>query len=413
MSDKVAIKAHEFSINLEKFIMPYIFSNSTLFMYFLISLFLLFLSVVSILTKSKRMDSVVFGLIAIMMVLFYGLRFPGTVDVKMYLQSFDSLSTFQNFDWGISFYLLMKSIKEINSSHEAYVFLSSLYFVGAFVVVGLCYCKGKYYKSLFLISIFYSWSVLDLSVNTYRQGIAVPFVLLGLFFLTQKKYIITLITISIALTLHWGSAVILVLYILSTYLAKRKRLLRIMSFITVALFTISFFVNFNIATALSSSSTLSILQTIFVGVDLNSKVNAYLGGGVLGANFYDMGSLQRLYFSGEIYIALIVFTFFYMTRGKKDLLLNNRDDQFLLTYSFFISVTLYGVFLISMTWFIRNFYWIVPITPVLYVLILEYYEKNYPKRFKKILLLFVIFIVAYSLETFWRTPLIDASYPSV
>ena len=331
----------------------------------------------------------------------------------MYLQNFDALSSFQDFQWGIGFYMLMKSIKIFDASHTAYVFYSALYFVIAFVAVGFFYCKGKYYKSLFLISSFYSWSILDLAVNTYRQGIAVPFILLGLYFLTQRKYILSSIVICVSLTLHWGSAVILLLYIFAIYLSKRIFLLKIVSFLTLTLFTISFFVNFSIAEMLSTSSILSILQVIFVGVDFDSKVNAYLGGGVLGANFYDMNSLQRLYFSGEIYISLLVFVFFFMTRKRNDYIFTNKKNNFLLIYSFFISVSLYGVILISMTWFIRNFYWVVPVAPILYVMILEYYESSNPKKFKILLLLFVLFSITYSLETFWRTPLIDMSYPSV
>ncbi len=392
--------------------MPYFFYNSTLFLYFIISLLLLFLSVASILVKSKRMDGVVFALVSLMMVCFYGFRFPGTVDIKMYLQNFDALSNFQNFQWGIGFYALMKSIKIFDASHAAYVFYSALYFVIAFVAVGFFYCKNKYYKSLFLISSFYSWSVLDLAVNTYRQGIAVPFILLGLYFLTQKRYILSLMVISTSLTLHWGSAVILLLYIFAIYLSKRFFLLKVMSCLTLALFTISFFVNFSIAEMLSTSSILSALQVVFVGVDFDSKVSAYLGGGVLGANFYDMNSLQRLYFSGEIYISLLVFVFFFMTRKANDQIFINKKNNYLLIYSFFISVSLYGVVLISMTWFIRNFYWVVPVAPILYVMILEYYESYNPKKFRILLLLFVVFSIVYSLETFWRTPLMDMSYPS-
>lgn len=99
----------------------------------------------------------------------------------------------------------MKSIKIINNNHDAYIFLSSLYFVLAFMLVGILYCKDRYYKSLFLLTCFYSWSVLDLAVNTYRQGIAIPFIILGVYFLNSKKNILAVVAISIALTIHWGS----------------------------------------------------------------------------------------------------------------------------------------------------------------------------------------------------------------
>ncbi|HHT7472330.1 EpsG-like putative glucosyltransferase [Raoultella planticola] len=390
--------------------MPLFFSNVTLLLYFFISLFLLLLSVISILSKNKTLDSVTFCLVGIMMILFYGLRAPGFSDTRMYLQGFDSLSDLNSFLWSSGFYFLMKSIKFFGSSHDTYIFLSSLYFVVSFMVVGAMYCKGRYYKSLFLIACFYSWSVLDLAVNTYRQGMAVPFIILGVYFLNRKHNISALLSIVIALTIHWGSAVIIGLYFFAIYLSKHMKLLRAISVITLSLFTISFFVNFDFASSLSKSALVSSLQVIFVGVDLSSKIDAYLGGGVVGARFYDMPSLQRLYFSGEIYIAVLVFVVFFMTRKRDDEFIST--GQFTLIYSFFIAVAFYGVILISMTWFIRNFYWAVPITPVLYVLILSYYEKLNIKRHRILLVLFALFLVAFSIETFWRAPLIDMSYPS-
>ncbi|HDY0895808.1 TPA: EpsG family protein [Escherichia coli] len=389
--------------------MPLFLTNITLFLYFLISLFLLLLSVVSIICKSKKLDFIVFLIIGIMMVCFYGLRFPGNSDTRMYLQGFDALSGLDSFMWSSGFYVLMKSIKIINNNHDAYIFLSSLYFVLAFMLVGILYCKDRYYKSLFLLTCFYSWSVLDLAVNTYRQGIAIPFIILGVYFLNSKKNILAVVAISIALTIHWGSSVIVALYFIAIYLSKHLRLLKIVTFFTLMLFTLSFFINFEFAGSLSKSSLISSLQVLFVGVDLTSKIDAYLWGGVVGARFYDMPSLQRLYFSGEIYIAILIFSFFFLTRKAKDPIITSGN--FVMIYSLFTIVTFYGVVLISMTWFIRNFYWAVPITPVLYVLILQYYEKENVKKHHFLLLLFVIFQIAFSIETFWRAPLIDLVYP--
>lgn len=390
--------------------MPLFFSNVNLLLYFLLSLFLLLLSVTSILAKSKKLDLVTFFLVGMMMIAFYGLRAPGTSDTRMYLQGFDSLSDLNSFLWSSGFYVLMRSIKFVGSSHGTYIFLSSLYFVSAFMIVGGLFCKGRYYKSLFLITCFYSWSVLDLAVNTYRQGIAIPFIILGVYFLNKKRNISALFSISIALTIHWGSAVIIGLYFFAIFLSRHIKLLKVISVFTLLLFTISFFINFDFASSLSKSSLVSSLQVIFVGVDLSSKIDAYLGGGVVGARFYDMPSLQRLYFSGEIYIAVLVFVIFFMTRKKSEY--SSLGNDFVPIYSFFIAVAFYGVVLISMTWFIRNFYWAVPITPVLYVLILEYYEKFNAKKHRVLLLIFVLFLIAFSIETFWRAPLIDVSYPT-
>ncbi|VUS83815.1 hypothetical protein SB6421_03811 [Klebsiella huaxiensis] len=390
--------------------MPLFFSNSILLLYFLISLTLLSLSVVSIITKSKKLDILTFYLIAVMMTLFYGLRYPGNPDTKMYLQAFHAISNFQNFEWGIGFYYLLKIIKYINDSSHSYIFFSSLFFVFMLVLVGIFFFKNKYYKSLFLISSFYSWSILDLAVNTYRQGVSIPFIILGICLFSQKKYILSFVLIGVSLLLHWGCALIAALYFVSIFLSKRYSLIKTLSIITLILFSISFIINFSLAETLSQSSIVGSLQVLFVGVNLTSKIDAYLGGGVLGAKFYDMPSLQRLYFSGEIFISLFIFVIFFVSRKKIDI--NSISKNYMMAYSFFVSVSFYGVVLISMTWFIRNFYWAVPIAPVLYMLMLEYYELKDSKKHKYALLGYVIFIIVFSLETFWRSPLIAMAYPS-
>lgn len=208
--------------------------------------------------------------------------------------------------------------------------------------------------------------------------------------------------------MHWGATLVLLLFLASVFVAKRLTFLKVLSIGVLFLLTVSFFINFNFSSAAASSSLINQFQAIFVGVDLLSKVNSYLGGAVDGANFYEMGSLQRIYFTGEVYIALIVCVVFFSTRNKNDEIFVSQ--QFLTAYSFFIFVSLYGVVLISMTWFIRNFYWIAPIIPILYMYILSYVEKNRNKSHVLYLLFYCIFLIAFSCETFWRAPLIAASY---
>ncbi len=71
-------------------------------------------------------------------------------NITLYLQGFDALSGLDSFMWSSGFYVLMKSIKIINNNHDAYIFLSSLYFVLAFMLVGILYCKDLYILLLFI-----------------------------------------------------------------------------------------------------------------------------------------------------------------------------------------------------------------------------------------------------------------------
>lgn len=388
--------------------MPLFFNNMVLLLYFIISLGLLLLSFISIIIKNKKIDFICFLLVCMMMTSFYGFRTSGTVDTKMYLSVFEGLNSFANFSWGIGFYILMKTIKFIDDSDSGYILYSSFFIVFFFGLSVFFLCKNMYYKSLCMISLFYSWSVLDLSINTYRQGIAVPFFLLAVYYYKERKFLWFSTCTIVSLSMHWGATIVLLLFLASVIVAKRLTFLKLLSIGVLFLLTVSFFINFNLSSAAASSSLINQFQAIFVGVDLLSKVNSYLGGAVDGANFYEMGSLQRMYFTGEVYIALIVCVFFFSTRSKNDDIFLSK--QFLNAYSFFIFVSLYGVVLISMTWFIRNFYWIAPIIPILYMYILSYIERNRNKSHFLYLLFYCVFLIAFSCETFWRAPLIAASY---
>ncbi|MCL6331923.1 EpsG family protein [Pectobacterium carotovorum subsp. carotovorum] len=390
--------------------MPLFLKNPVLLLFFSISISFLFISFVSIITKSKRLDNVNFFSIIIMMLVFYGFRYPGTTDTIMYLSYFDGLSNFSSFPWGIGFFYLMGSIKEINFSHEGYVFYSSLYFVIAMAVVVLLFCKNTYYKSLFMLSNFYSWSLLDLATNTYRQGIAIPFVLLSLYFLKEKKFIFSFFCSAIAASMHWSSLVIVCLVYFSYVISNRIATLKYISLIALSLLSISFFINFSFAEILSKSALLGSLQNLFLGVDLLSKVDAYLGGGVDGASFYDMASYQRIYYTAEIYVALVVCTIFFCLLRKDTILA--YDSGYRIVYSFFIIITSYGILLISMTWFIRNFYWAAPIAPLIYIYILRMMEENSVKKHKILLFAYCVFILFFSCLTFWRLPLLNMSYPT-
>ncbi|MEH0835109.1 EpsG family protein [Pectobacterium cacticida] len=390
--------------------MPLFLKNPLLLLFFFLSILFLFISVISILAKSKKLDIVNFFAIIVMMLIFYGLRYPGTTDVIMYLSYFDGLSNFASFPWGIGFFYLMDSIKKINFSHEGYVFYSSLYFIIAMTIVVLLFCKNTYYKSLFMLSNFYSWSLLDLATNTYRQGIAIPFVLLSLYFLKEKKLIFSFVFSSIAASMHWSSLVIVCLVYLSYFISNKITILKYMSVIALGLLSVSFFINFSFAEILSNSTILSSFQNLFLGVDLLSKVDAYLGGGVDGASFYDMASYQRIYYTAEVYIALVVCAVFFCTL-KKDTILA-YDSGYRIVYSFFIVITSYGILLISMTWFIRNFYWAAPLAPLIYIYILRMIEENSLKKHKFLLFSYCAFILFFSCFTFWRLPLLNMSYPT-
>lgn len=83
--------------------MPHFFDNELILLYLLISIILLFLASISIISNNNKLDNFTLLLVFILITLFYGLRFPGTTDTKMYLNEFDSLSNLDSFSWGWGF----------------------------------------------------------------------------------------------------------------------------------------------------------------------------------------------------------------------------------------------------------------------------------------------------------------------
>lgn len=108
--------------------MPLFFGNLYLLLFFGISIFTLFVSYFAIQYNSRKIDLVGLLIAYITMVLFYGLREPGTTDIKMYLENFDALNNFADFNWGFGFYILMKTIKAISAEHAFFIFASSFIF---------------------------------------------------------------------------------------------------------------------------------------------------------------------------------------------------------------------------------------------------------------------------------------------
>lgn len=387
--------------------MPLYLSNPVLGFYFLISVFLLLISYFSIRAKSRQLDNINFIFVFVLMVCFYGTRYPGTTDTKMYLSYFDNMTNFASFPWGIGFYYLMDSIKTLSRDHSFYVLISSSYALVALALVVLLFLRGGYYKSLCLISFLYSWSFLDLMTNTYRQGITVPFVILFAYFFGNRRYLLAVAMAGIALSLHWSAVLIIFIVLVGVLLKNRTRLLRLLTIFSLAVFSVSFFVNINLAEMLAKGTLLTQFQNVFVGVNLTSKVNAYLGAGVDGASFYDMAGYQRIYYSGEIYIAAVIIGLYFIFNYQE--LAQSR--AFMSAYAAFLMITIYGILLISMTWFIRNFYWGVPLSQILYIYLLMEVQKKRPGIFNVVLLSYMVLIVALGTATMWRVPLLLGSYP--
>ncbi|CAI0915288.1 Uncharacterised protein [Serratia rubidaea] len=389
--------------------MPLFLKNIELTFYFSASLILMLISFLSATCRSISLDRINAFLVAIMMVLFYGLRAEGTSDIKMYLDFFDKMGDFEDFPWSYGFYVIAQTIKSINPSHEFYIFFTSLFFVFAVLICTFKYLKGEPYKSLLMLSFFNGWYILDLATNTIRQGMALPFVMLSFYFLIYGRKSLFLLFAALGISIHWGALTPLCFGVAAYFIAKRRFLLRSITIGVLLFYTSSYFINLDIARVLVEKTFIDTLQKVFVGVNLKSKAYAYLNSEIIGAHFYQLPIITRLKYTTESFIPLVVNAIFFLSRKKNDPFFY-QNKLYLPVYTLFLLLTAYGVSIISMVWFFRNFYWGPMLSMISLMIILSYYKKS--KNHNAYVFVLTLCVLIVGLLANWPSALLQLSYPA-
>lgn len=391
--------------------MPLFFGNLYLLLFFGISIFTLFVSYFAIQFNSQKIDTVGLLIAYITMVLFYGVREPGTTDIKMYLENFDALNNFSDFNWGIGFYILMKSIKTISSEHAFFIFASSFIFATILLFFTCIVLKSKPYKSLFMISLLYGWYMLDLATNTYRQGIALLFIMFSLFYIARKNYLNFSLFSVIAISIHWGALIPVIICVISLFLSKSIKASKYLSLFAIMLFSVSFIVNLDVAKNIANSTLSSSLDQIFVGVNIASKMSSYLNSEVDGSAFYDISILRKIKFTIEAFLPLLINTIFLFKLDKKVYVEKKVElsPLYYVTSNYISLLNIYAVSIISMAWFFRNFYWLPIASNLCLIMLLFAFKKSSTNNLYT--LFYIIGIVLLSILTIWTSELLKMSYP--
>lgn len=386
--------------------MPLFFLDSWSLLVFLIQILFLFGANVAYLSKNKRLDFVLFLMLSFFLCYFYSIRNASLPDTQMYISVFRNLQYTNVFPWGEGFHLLMKSISLFSSSESGYLIGSSIFFVALLSLNIFLYCK-KEYKTFILLFCFSSISILDLSINVYRQGVAVLVLMIGIHIYIKNSKLLGLLVIALSLFFHWGAMLIVLIFLFSQFLASKPKLIYALSIITTSLLLVSYFINFDFINMLiGKMSFISSLGGGIGNVDINSKFGAYLGGDVEGALFYDGNIFRRIYSSLElIYFSVISFFFMWFFR-KKNIV---PSVSFYQLYTLQLGIVLYSTLLISMVWFIRNFYWCALLNPIVLYEAIASYDSTVKRRYI-VSLCYSIFILLYLSLWFWRHPLVIGSY---
>ncbi|HBL9094435.1 TPA: EpsG family protein, partial [Enterobacter hormaechei] len=333
-------------------------------------------------------------------VFFHGLRAPKATDLEVYYENFKSLTSFAEFAWGYSFYIVYYLISFFTTDIEGFVFGSSCILLFFFLLAIFLIVNGQCKSLVFLIFIL-SPSFTDMAFNTLRQGMAIPFLVLSIYYLYYKKILLSLSLIIISAGFHWNAPLIYIFAVLSLFIYKKN--LKYFPSLLIIMAVVSVYYNLDLARQALKLFSFSNA----IGVALQAKMDAYLNAGIDGLNYYELDIPRRIFSIIELIFYIFVLRQFSM-KGVKDFTHTRYNVENYMFICFLISC-LYSISLISMTWYFRNFYWALGIAPFLLGVFLSKPELYLVKN-KINFVLLIIIIIAISIITTWRSGVMQMSY---
>ncbi|RTN19545.1 hypothetical protein EKN94_20150 [Enterobacter quasimori] len=380
--------------------MPVFLSNIPALLYFGSFIISILLATAIYLYGNKKQDVVFLLIVFTIAVFFHGLRAPKATDLEVYYENFKSLTSFAEFAWGYSFYIVYYLISFFTSDIEGFVFGSSCILLFFFLLAILLIVNGQCKSLVFLIFIL-SPSFTDMAFNTLRQGMAIPFLVLSIYYLYYKKILLSLSLIIISAGFHWNAPLIYIFAVLSLFIYKKN--LKYFPSLLIIMAIVSVYYNLDLARQALKLFSFSNA----IGVALQAKMDAYLNAGIDGLNYYELDIPRRIFSIMELIFYILVLRQFSM-KGAKDFTHTRYNVENYMFICFLISC-LYSISLISMTWYFRNFYWALGIAPFLLGVFLSKPEL-YLVKYKINFVLLIIIIIAISIITTWRSGVMQMSY---
>lgn len=380
--------------------MPVFLSNIPALLYFGSFIISILLATAIYLYGNKKQDIVFLLIVFTIAVFFHGLRAPKATDLEVYYENFKSLTSFAEFAWGYSFYIVYYLISFFTSDIEGFVFGSSCILLFFFLLAILLIVNGQCKSLVFLIFIL-SPSFTDMAFNTLRQGMAIPFLVLSIYYLYYKKILLSLSLIIISAGFHWNAPLIYIFAVLSLFIYKKN--LKYFPSLLIIMAIVSVYYNLDLARQALKLFSFSNA----IGAALQAKMDAYLNAGVDGLNYYELDIPRRIFSIMELIFYIFVLRQFSM-KGVKNFTHTRYNVENYMFICFLISC-LYSISLISMTWYFRNFYWALGIAPFLLGVFLSKPELYLVKN-KINFVLLIIIIIAISIITTWRSGVMQMSY---
>lgn len=359
----------------------YIFNNINLFQYFICSSLLFTLSFFALYYKSKELDVFVSFLTFIVFLIFLVSRTGLGVDELTYRLEYSGFNyDYSDFKFEYGFYALFSLFKYLGVSIGAFNLFFTILFLSLTCLV--VYKVESKYRSIVILSLFFSSVYIDLIFNAYRQGAAVIFVICMAYYFTRGQKVKFIISAFFAIGFHWSSVLILLFLLLSRFLSHRvcKAIL-----VTLAIgHACVVFVKLDVISVIP----IDIFDSLGVPT-LSNAINAYLNLKLDGNTFYDSNFAWKLIAIIPILSSIIITLHMY-----------NND---VLYVKVFTVTMMYSFLMIGMAYGFRNYYWALPFFSFMLPGLLN---DAGPKR----LALVYIYLIIFSFFGFYYSSIIPMIY---
>ncbi|MFS7194591.1 EpsG family protein [Rahnella inusitata] len=335
----------------------YLFSNSIVFLFFLVHIILLALALAIAVTSAKKADDIGVVIIFCAYCLLNFSRNGYGVDEPVYLDAYKDYLKDGTlyFEYSFNFIYLVFSKLDVEP-----VFFNHLFSV-LFIFLAVLMIKksvNKPYQSLGLVFFLFFSITLDFVFNAYRQGMAFLFIAISLCYFFQNHKKRAILFFIIGLGFHWSSIVVALAVILRKFLSFKNAVrLNILIFIMT---TIAMVIPLHIIPLV----TFILSKVSFVSPYI-LKITGYLDSPI--AYFYDLNFMGRLPMIASV---LAMLSIFYIYRKV--------IPQFF--YKIVMILMLYCLSFLEMSYSFRNYYWVLPFLPIIMANIPEYLNSAKGKK---------------------------------
>ncbi|EQA1694345.1 EpsG family protein, partial [Enterobacter hormaechei] len=220
---------------------------------------------------------------------------------------------------------------------------------------------------------------LDFIFNAYRQGLAFLFVALSLSYFSKNRKKISLLMFIIGLGFHWSSIIVAMAVLARRFISLRLAIR--LNVIILVLTLVAAIVPLKIIPFISSVLLLGSFGSPYV-----LKITHYLDSPI--AYFYDLNMLGRM---PLIMTVIATLTYIYIYRRVIPVFY----------YKLVIILMLYCLLFLEMSYSFRNYYWVLPVLPLIMANTPAFLKGNNEK--KSALFLALLFHIILSITGYYTS----------